>query len=210
MTDSVSTVRYRVNELFWSIQGEGRNCGTPSIFVRFSGCNQWTGREADRAKGFADCARWCDTQFHDGDTVEHDLLLSRIAAHREHAQLVVFTGGEPALQLTSALIEDVAALGLHCAIETNGTTPLPQGRCWVTVSPKGGKHPLAVTAGDELKVVYPQRGVHPSELEHLRFDHFFLQPRDNSCDHTNACLEYIRAHPKWRLSVQVHKYIGMR
>lgn len=203
-------MRYRLNELFWSIQGEGRNSGIPSVFVRFSGCNQWTGLEADRATGLADCARWCDTQFHDGEWVQHEALLSRIAAYRDQARLVVFTGGEPALQLTSALLSDVAALGLRCAIETNGTVPLPQGSYWVTVSPKGGKHPLAVTRGDELKVVYPQLGVQPAEVEHLQFDHFFLQPRDNAPDHTRACLEYIRQHPQWRLSVQVHKYIGVR
>jgi 7-carboxy-7-deazaguanine synthase len=203
-------MRYRVNELFWTVQGEGRNAGMPSIFVRFSGCNQWTGLEADRQKGLADCARWCDTQFHDGDWIEHEELLSKIAAYRDQARLVVFTGGEPALQLTSDLLNDVAALGLRCAVETNGTVPLPHGQYWVTVSPKGGKHPLAVTTGDELKVVYPQLGVQPVELEHLQFEHFYLQPRDNSPDHTRACLEYIRQHPQWRLSVQVHKYIGVR
>jgi 7-carboxy-7-deazaguanine synthase (Cx14CxxC type) len=203
-------MKYRVNELFWSIQGEGRNSGIPSVFVRFSGCNQWTGLEADRAKGLADCARWCDTQFHDGEWVQHEELLSRIAAYGDQARLVVFTGGEPALQLTGALLEGVAALGLQCAIETNGTLALPQGRYWVTVSPKGGKHPLAVTRGDELKVVYPQLGMQPAEVEHLQFDHFFLQPRDNAPHHTQACLDYIRRHPQWRLSVQVHKYIGVR
>ena len=203
-------MKYRVKEIFWSIQGEGWNVGTPSIFVRFSGCNQWTGVEADRKSGFSDCARWCDTDFYDGEPVEHRELLSRIAALRDNAQLVVFTGGEPALQLTGELLESVAGLGLRCAIETNGTVALPQGDCWITVSPKGGKYPLCVTSGDELKLVYPQLGVQPHEVEHLRFKHFYLQPRDNAAENTHACLDYIREHPSWRLSVQTHKYIGVR
>jgi 7-carboxy-7-deazaguanine synthase (Cx14CxxC type) len=203
-------MKYRVKELFWTVQGEGHNAGTPAIFVRFSGCNQWTGVDADREKGVADCARWCDTRFDDGDWIDHATLISDIARYRDEARLVVFTGGEPALQLTAELLRDTAALGLQCAIETNGTVPLPQGQCWVTVSPKGGKHPLAVSSGDELKVVYPQLGVQPQDLEHLKFDHFYLQPRDNSSAHTSDCLDYIRRHPQWRLSVQVHKYIGIR
>ena len=203
-------MRYRVKELFWTVQGEGANAGTPSVFVRFSGCNQWTGREADRAAGLADCATWCDTDFYDGEFVEHRELRSRIGALRNEAQLVVFTGGEPALQLTGELLADVSALGFRCAIETNGTVELPRGDCWVTVSPKGGKHPLVVTKGDELKLIYPQRGVQPAEVEHLKFDNFFLQPRDNTLANTQACLEYIRQHPMWRLSVQTHKYIGVR
>lgn len=201
---------YRINELFWSVQGEGANAGTPSIFVRFSGCNQWTGHDADRHKGHADCASWCDTDFAAGESVGHGELLSRIRALRAQAQLVVFTGGEPVLQLTRELLSDVAALGLRCAIETNGTVPLPALGYWITVSPKGGKHPLVVTSGDELKLVYPQLGVQPGEVEHLEFDHLFLQPRDNTPAHTDRCLEYIRQHPEWRLSVQTHKYIGVR
>lgn len=203
-------MRYRLKELFWTVQGEGRNAGTPAIFVRFSGCNQWTGLEADREKGFADCARWCDTQFHDGEWIEHSALLSDITAYRNQARLVVFTGGEPGLQLTAELLRDVSASGFQSAIETNGTVPLPPGNYWRTVSPKGGKHPLVVIAGNELKLVYPQLGVQPRDVEHLRFEHFYLQPRDNSPENTQACLQYIRQHPQWRLSVQVHKYIGLR
>ena len=200
---------YHVKELFWTLQGEGANAGTPSLFVRFSGCNQWTGREADRANGFAECARWCDTDFQRGEPLSHEALLSQIAAAKNEAQLVVFTGGEPGLQLTSMLLNDVAALGLRAAVETNGTVELPSGACWLTVSPKGGKHPLLVTKGDELKLVYPQRGVQPAEVETLQFDHFFLQPLDNSLENTLACIHYIRAHPKWRLSLQTHKFIGI-
>ena len=204
------SVKYRVKEIFWSIQGEGWNVGVPSIFVRFSGCNQWTGLERERAAGHADCARWCDTDFYDGESLEHDALLARIGEQREAARLVVFTGGEPLLQLTPELLRDVAGLGLACAVETNGTLALPPGEYWVTVSPKGGKHPLRVTAGDELKLVYPQLGVQPHEVASLSFDHFYLQPRDNSPESTRACLDYISLHPQWRLSVQVHKYIGVR
>ena len=203
-------MKYRVKEVFWSVQGEGWNVGTPSIFVRFSGCNQWTGLESDRNVGYSDCARWCDTDFHDGEWVGHDALLALIASRREEARLVVFTGGEPGLQITDELLRDVAAMGLRCAIETNGTVALPDGEYWKTISPKGGKYPLRVTSGDELKLVYPQRGVQPREVEALPFTHFYLQPRDNSPENTDACLEYIRAHPMWRLSVQTHKYIGVR
>ena len=203
-------MKYRVKELFWSVQGEGWNVGTPSIFVRFSGCNQWTGLESDRNAGFSDCARWCDTDFSGGDWIEHGALLAEIASRRHEARLVVFTGGEPGLQITDELLTDVAALGLRCAIETNGTVALPRGDYWKTVSPKGGKYPLCVTSGDELKLVYPQLGVQPREVENLSFTHFYLQPRDNSPENTDACLDYIRAHPMWRLSVQTHKYIGVR
>lgn len=203
-------MKYRIKEVFWSIQGEGWNVGKPSIFVRFTGCNQWTGVESDRASGFADCARWCDTDFAGGEWIEHEALLAKIGAWRTQAQLVVFTGGEPALQLSPELLRDVAALGFQCAMETNGTVPLPHGDCWITVSPKGGKHRLCVTAGDELKLVYPQLGVQPDEVKHLRFAHFYLQPRDNSPEHTVACLDYIRQNPVWRLSMQVHKFIGVR
>ncbi len=200
---------YRVKELFWTLQGEGANAGTPAIFVRFSGCNQWSGREADRAKGFAECARWCDTDFENGERLTHQSLIAQIAGLKTQARLVVFTGGEPALQLTSQLLDEVAALGLRAAIETNGTVELPRGRCWVTVSPKGGKHPLVVTTGDELKLVYPQEAVQPADVEELAFAQFFLQPLNNALDNTRACIDYIRAHPKWRLSPQLHKFIGM-
>lgn len=157
-------MKYRLKELFWSIQGEGRNAGVPSVFVRFSGCNRWTGLERDRASGSADCARWCDTDFQDGEWVDHDALLPRIAAQRAHARLVVFTGGEPALQLTKELLRDGAGLGLQCAIETNGTVRLPEADCWKTVSPKGGKHPLVVTAGDELKLVLLSYSILPLDV----------------------------------------------
>ena len=206
----MNAVKYRVKELFWTVQGEGHNAGTPAVFVRFTGCNQWSGLEADRVRGTADCARWCDTDFADGDWFEQAALLSKIATHRGHAALVVFTGGEPALQLNEKLIADVSSLGFRCAVETNGSVDLPAGSYWKTVSPKGGRHPLKVTSGDELKLVYPQAGVQPGAVEHLAFKHFFLQPRNNSPEHTRACLHYIRANPKWRLSVQVHKYIGVR
>ena len=203
-------MKYRIKEIFWSVQGEGWNVGTPSVFVRFTGCNQWTGLEHERESGYSDCARWCDTDFHGGDWIDHDALLAEIASLRDSARLVVFTGGEPALQITEALLGEVAALDLQCAIETNGTLALPRGDCWTTVSPKGGKFPLFVTSGDELKLVYPQLGVQPHDVEALRFTHFYLQPRDNSAENTTACLDYIREHPQWRLSVQTHKYIGVR
>jgi 7-carboxy-7-deazaguanine synthase len=200
---------YKVKEIFWTVQGEGFNAGTAAVFVRFAGCNQWSGKDEDRQKGFADCARWCDTDFVRGESLSHRGLTERIASFKGDADLVVFTGGEPSLQLTQELVDDVKAMGFRCAIETNGTGVLPVG-CWVTVSPKGGSHWLRIKSGDELKLVYPQLGVMPSAVEGLSFDHFYLQPRDNTRENTVACLDYIRANPRWRLSPQVHKYIGVR
>ena len=209
---------YSVKEIFYTLQGEGANAGTPAVFCRFAGCNLWSGREEDRAA--AECT-FCDTDFvgTDGegggkfagptelaDAVEH-AWPARDARHR----LVVCTGGEPLLQLDRAAVEALHARGFRVAIETNGTIAPPAGVDWVCVSPKAGAG-LAVAGGDELKLVFPQAGAPPELYETLDFRHFFLQPMDGpSRDaHTREAIDYCLSHPRWRLSLQSHKLIGIR
>lgn len=199
---------FLVKDIFLTVQGEGHNVGMPAVFVRFAGCNQWTGLDKDRARGNADCSRWCDTDFHGGQQMTHDEVIRAIAAKAGSAAMVVLTGGEPALQITDQLVWDILNLGLRCAVETNGTLPVPTIGPWITVSPKGGKHPLVVTSGNELKLVYPQ-ALDPESFRGLRFEHFYLQPRDNTKASTDACMAYIHAYPRWKLSAQMHKYIGV-
>ena len=205
---------YAVKEMFKTLQGEGAQAGRASVFCRFAGCNLWSGREQDRAT--AACT-FCDTDFvgTDGDGgakfPDAQALAARLAAtwgadtFRRH---VVFTGGEPLLQLDPALIEAVHAQGFTIAIETNGTLPVPAGIDWVCVSPKGS-NPLVVTSGDELKLVYPQTDAPPEAFAQLTFDHFFIQPMDSPLRsaHTAQAVQYCMRHPQWRLSVQSHKYI---
>lgn len=208
---------YAVKELFYTLQGEGANAGTPAVFCRFAGCNLWSGREEDRAT--AQC-RFCDTQFvgtdgQGGGRFESAEALARAilgawpaddAKHR----FVVLTGGEPALQADAALVDALHAQGFRVAIETNGTLPLPPGLDWICVSPKAG-NALAVRAGDELKIVWPQDGLDPRDFESLDFDHWFLSPMDSPARRENTLLaiDYCRYHPKWRLSVQMHKVVGI-
>lgn len=207
---------YAAKEIFKTLQGEGAQSGRAAVFCRFAGCNLWSGRESDRAS--AACT-FCDTDFvgTDGeggakfptaqalaDAIAH--TWGEDATHR----YVVFTGGEPVLQLDAALIDAVHAHGFTIAIETNGTLAVPEGVDWVCVSPKG-RNALAVTTGDELKLVYPQLDALPRNFEHLAFSHFFLQPMDSPlrATHTAQAVQYCMQHPKWRLSVQSHKYIGI-
>jgi 7-carboxy-7-deazaguanine synthase (Cx14CxxC type) len=184
-----------------------------------AGCNLWSGREADRAEA---ACRFCDTDFvgTDGEgggwfATADDLADTVNAAWRgqslANTPFVVCTGGEPALQLDAPLIEALHARGCHVAIETNGTRPLPAGLDWICVSPKAGA-PLAVTSGDELKLVYPQTNGEPERFSELPFRHFFLQPMDGPdlALHTERAIAYCLAHPRWRLSVQLHKFIGIR
>lgn len=175
---------YRVKELFYTLQGEGRNAGRAAVFCRFSGCNLWSGRAEDRAKG-PSCSRWCDTDFRGTDgtaggvypTADGLAGVIRAAWPGGGRPLVVFTGGEPLLQLDEPLTAAVHAAGFEIAVETNGTLTPPPGVDWLTVSPKAGA-PLAVRVGDELKLVYPQVGAEPERYEHLAFGHFYLQPLD--------------------------------
>ncbi|MCG5527023.1 MULTISPECIES: 7-carboxy-7-deazaguanine synthase [Halorhodospira] len=206
---------YAVHSLFYTLQGEGGRSGRPAVFVRFAGCNLWSGREPDRATAVC---RFCDTEFvgtggpgggRFGDAGE---LAAAVAAQWPDggAPYVVCTGGEPALQLDADLLAALHARGFEVAVETNGTLPLAPGVDWLCVSPKAGTE-LAVTAGDELKLIYPQPGAEPERYAHLAFRHFYLQPLDDAQRdaHTRAALDYCRAHPQWWLSMQIHKDLGI-
>jgi 7-carboxy-7-deazaguanine synthase len=205
---------YAVKEIYRTLQGEGAQSGRAAVFCRFAGCNLWSGREADRAD--AQCS-FCDTDFVDidgpggGRFDDAQALAEAIAREWSGPRgFVVFTGGEPLLQLDAALIEAVHARGFSCAIETNGTLMPPEGLDWICVSPKAGA-PFVLRAGDELKLVFPQDGIDPAELEELAFTHFFLQPMDGPqrVVNTEAAAAYCLEHPRWRLSLQTHKLIGL-
>ncbi|MBS0504729.1 MAG: 7-carboxy-7-deazaguanine synthase [Proteobacteria bacterium] len=208
---------YSVKEIFYTLQGEGRQAGRAAVFCRFAGCNLWSGREQDR--GQAVCS-FCDTDFVGTDGTgggkfrDAGALADAIAAHwggGDARRLVVLTGGEPLLQVDAALTEALHARGFEIAVETNGTVTPPPGIDWLCVSPKADA-PLAVTAGDELKLVYPQPLAMPERFESLAFDHFLLQPMDGPAlaENTEAAIAYCMAHPKWRLSLQTHKTVGIR
>lgn len=210
---------YTVKEIFYTLQGEGANAGRPAVFCRFSGCNLWTGREADRAS--AVCT-FCDTDFvgvgADGGKFATASALATAVGERwpwdasEGARpLVVCTGGEPLLQLDTPAVEALHAAGFEVAVETNGTQPAPAGLDWVCVSPKATA-PLVLTHGDEIKLVYPQHDALPERFAALDFRHFFLQPMDGPdlVENTRLAVEYCLAHPRWRLSVQTHKSLGIR
>jgi len=208
---------YSVKEAFKTLQGEGRHMGRAAVFCRFAGCNLWSGREQDRAG--AQC-RFCDTDFvgtdgeGGGKFVDAEALAAHLAAlwgaDRE-GRFAVLTGGEPMLQIDADLVEALHAQGFEIAVETNGTLPAAPGLDWICVSPKAGA-PLVQTKGDELKLVYPQEGADPALYEGLAFAHFLLQPMDGPeiLRNTRAAIDYCLAHPRWRLSVQTHKMIGVK
>ena len=209
---------YAVKELFYTLQGEGANAGRPAVFCRFAGCNLWTGREEDRR---AAVCRFCDTDFvgtdgPGGGKFAGAAALAGAAAAAWPAgdpaarPLAVCTGGEPLLQLDGALVEALHAVGFEVAVETNGTVQAPAGLDWVCVSPKA-EADLVIRSGDELKLVYPQPGAPPERYADLGFRHFFLQPMDGPAREANtrAALEYCLAHPRWRLSLQTHKLLGI-
>lgn len=212
-------MNYSVKEIFFTLQGEGIQTGRPAVFCRFAGCNLWSGREEDRATAVC---RFCDTdfwgmgpdggRFKTGDELAH-AIAARWPQDRDDvgARYVVCTGGEPLLQLDDELIDALHRIGFTVAVETNGTIPAPTGIDWMCVSPKAGA-PLALTAGDELKLVYPQVGASPEQFAHLDFRHFLLQPMDGPArdDNTRAAVQYCLAHPRWRLSLQTHKVLGLR
>lgn len=208
---------YLVKEIFFTLQGEGFNTGSPAVFCRFSGCNLWTGRENHRA--IAVC-QFCDTDFvgTDGPGGGHFQSASELAAAVADAwapsshenRLVVCTGGEPLLQMDAGLVDALHRAGFRIAVETNGTCETPPGIDWVCVSPKAGAD-LVVKQGDEMKLVVPQEGLDPASLESLDFAHFYVQPMDGPEREKNTVLavEHCLKHPRWRLSLQTHKYLGI-
>jgi 7-carboxy-7-deazaguanine synthase len=208
-------VTYSIKEIFYTLQGEGAHAGRPAVFCRFSGCNLWTGRESDRAS--AVCT-FCDTEFvgtdgeRGGKFPDPAALAAEIdslwPASYPASKYVVFTGGEPLLQLDAALTEAMHKVGFAIAIETNGTLPVPAGVDWICVSPKMGST-LVVKKGNEIKVVIPQSGQQLGAYEQLEFDNFFVQPMDGPlAEHnTRLAIETCKRHPKWKLSLQTHKLL---
>jgi 7-carboxy-7-deazaguanine synthase (Cx14CxxC type) len=209
---------YAVKEIYYTLQGEGAQAGRSAMFCRFAGCNLWSGRQEDRAE--ATC-NFCDTDFvgtdgpGGGKFADAETLAKACrAAWRGNSgtpPFVVLTGGEPMLQVDEALISALHGAGFEIAIETNGTLPVPRAIDWICVSPKAGA-PLVQRSGDELKLVYPQDCFDPAEVESLDFGHFLLQPMDAGSDspaNLRAAIDYCLAHPKWRLSVQTHKLLGL-
>lgn len=216
----IRSMTYSVKEVYYTLQGEGAQTGRPAVFLRFTGCNLWSGREVHRAESVC---RFCDTDFVGTDGAgggkfksAGDLAASvRRAWPEGNGQVtpyVVCTGGEPLLQLDTAAIDALHDAGFEIGVESNGTLPAPEGIDWLCVSPKG-RAPVVQTTGDELKIVYPQieEEAQPDRFSHLQFDHFFLQPLDSPerDANTRIAIEYCLRHPQWKLSVQTHKIIGI-
>jgi 7-carboxy-7-deazaguanine synthase len=211
---------YAVKEIFYSLQGEGAHAGRPAIFCRFTGCNLWSGKEKHRAEAIC---QFCDTDFvgTDGDGggtfVDAKSLASRVRSFWPESiaddvhPYVICTGGEPLLQLDEALVSAFHMEGIEVAIETNGTIVVPEGIDWVCVSPKFGAD-LVVESGNEIKLVYPQNGHQPSDFANLQFDYFFLQPMFEHQENNNVQLtvDYCLKHPRWSLSLQTHKLLGLQ
>lgn len=207
---------YTVKELFLTLQGEGAQTGSRAVFLRFAGCNLWSGREADRTSAVCN---FCDTDFigtngpGGGKFQTADAVAQAVATSwgdtPDH-RLVVCTGGEPLLQLDAPLIAALKGQGFKIAVETNGTQQAPYGLDWICVSPKADA-PLVQTSGDELKLVYPQPKAMPERFTHLAFAHFFLQPMDGpqAAENTKAAIDYCLQNPRWRLSLQTHKITGL-
>lgn len=210
---------YAVKEIFYTLQGEGVNAGRPAVFCRFAGCNLWTGHEEDRSS--AVCT-FCDTDFvgtdgagggkfrHAADLAGAVAASWPATAGSRSRPLVVCTGGEPLLQVDEALVNELHAHGFEIAVETNGTRPAPPGIDWICVSPKSSAD-VVLRAGNELKLVFPQREAPPEKFAALDFDHFLLQPMDGPAvaENTSLALAYCLAHPQWRLSLQTHKLLGI-
>lgn len=208
---------YAVKEIFLTLQGEGAQAGRAAVFCRFAGCNLWSGRESDRA---AAACRFCDTDFVGTDGTFGgryasaadlcDRIEEQWGSGTDH-RLVVLTGGEPLLQVDAALIDELHRRSFTIAVETNGTIEPPPGLDWICVSPKGSTD-LKIRAGHELKLVFPQEDAPPERLASLSFERFSLQPMDgpDQVANTARAVEYCLAHPQWRLSLQTHKYLGIR
>lgn len=210
-------MRYAVKEMFYSLQGEGRHAGRPAVFCRFAGCNLWSGRETDRATA---ACNFCDTDFVGTDGLgggrfEGPAALAEAVATMWNGiggkRFVVLTGGEPLLQIDDALVSALHEANFEIAIETNGTLPVESPIDWITVSPKGATS-LAQKSGNELKLIFPQKNVDPASFEDLAFDHFLLQPMDNADRDSNMAeaIAYCLRRPKWKLSLQTHKYMSIR
>lgn len=209
---------YHVKEIYHTLQGEGAHAGRSAVFLRFTGCNLWTGREKDRLNAVC---RFCDTDFigtdgFNGGTYESAYELAEVVekvwpTNTNNRRFVVCTGGEPLLQLDSALIEALHSVSFEIAVETNGTRTVPNGIDWICVSPKANADCI-VREGDELKLVFPQPGITPEQYEHWEFTRFFLQPMDGPELDQNRLLavEYCLFHPQWELSLQTHKFVGLR
>lgn len=210
---------YAVKEIYYTLQGEGLQAGRPAVFLRFAGCNLWTGLEKDRGKGKGGCSAWCDTDFvgidgpGGGRFADAAALAAAVAAFWPPGapeKLVVCTGGEPTLQLDDALVDALHAEGFSVAIETNGTRVPPAGVDWICVSPKAGAE-VVLRRGHELKLVFPQAGAEPELFAEFEFAHFLLQPLDGPRrdEATRLAVQYCLAHPRWRLSLQTHKFLGI-
>lgn len=206
--------KYKVKEIYYTLQGEGAHSGRPAVFCRFTGCNLWSGREEDRATAIC---QFCDTDFWGTDGVEgghytiQELALkikSLWPTNQLGQPYVVCTGGEPLLQLDEPLIEAFHQQGFEVAVETNGTKPAPAGLDWICVSPKAGAD-IVLTSGNELKLVYPQVGAEPELFTALDFEYFYLQPMDSpqQAENIQACVRYCLAHPLWHMSLQTHKVL---
>ncbi|MBU3724951.1 MAG: 7-carboxy-7-deazaguanine synthase [Burkholderiaceae bacterium] len=208
---------YSVKEMFYTLQGEGLQAGRPAVFCRFAGCNLWSGLERDRAQAIC---RFCDTDFvgtdgsGGGKFSDAQALAAAINAHwpqnESGRKFVVLTGGEPLLQVDAALVDALHACGFEIAVETNGTQSAPPGIDWICVSPKAGA-PLVLISGHELKLVYPQPGAMPEQFVDYAFQHFLIQPMDgpDRVRNTELAIAYCKAHPRWRLSLQSHKLLGI-
>lgn len=209
---------YAVKEIYYTLQGEGAQTGRAAVLCRFAGCNLWSGREVDRAAAICD---FCDTDFvgtngpGGGTFAEAEMLARSVGdvwrGNSGRPPFVVLTGGEPMLQVDGGLVSALHAAGFEVAIETNGTLPVLDAIDWICVSPKAGA-PLRQRSGDELKLVFPQDALHPEDFQALDFTHFLLQPMDDRAGgdaHLRAAVAYCLAHPKWRLSLQTHKVLGL-
>lgn len=210
-------MKYKIKEIYYTLQGEGAHTGRPAVFCRFTGCNLWSGREEDRSKAIC---QFCDTDFwgtdgENGGKYSAKNLVNKVAELWEAGlqngkPYVVCTGGEPLLQLDEKLLKAFHKKGFEVAIETNGTKIPPKGMDWICVSPKAGAD-LVLKKGNELKLVFPQPGAEPELFENLAFDHFFLQPMDGSqtAENIQLAIQYCLQHPQWRLSLQTHKMINI-
>lgn len=208
---------YKVKEIYFTLQGEGAQTGRPAVFCRFSGCNLWSGREEDRHKAIC---KFCDTDFwgtdgtNGGKFNNAQSLAQKIQSiwnNRPGKPYVICTGGEPLLQLDDDLIQALHDLEIEIGVETNGTIIPPNGIDWLCVSPKANTD-ILVRKGNEIKIVFPQKGIDPKDFEDADFEHFFLQPMDNENQSANiqACVDYCQKYSNWKLSLQTHKLIGLR